>query len=129
MIVVDTSVWIAFFRGADSRLVGHLRDLLDRDDVLLAAPVRLELLSGAPRRDYGRLDRLLTALPVAYPTEKTWERLDGWVRKTVEAGERFGFADLLIAALAADEKAAVWSLDRDFRRLGRLGFVTLHTPS
>ena len=127
MIFVDTSVWITFFRATNSRMVVHLRDLLEAERVVLAAPVRVELTVGASRRDRATLERLLSALPVVYPTQETWRRIDGWVAIAVEAGERFGFADLLIGALAADEGAPVWSLDRDFTRMARLNFIETHS--
>ena len=126
MIVVDTSVWIAFFRSLNPRVVVQLRDLLDAERVALAAPVRVELLAGASRRDHRTLERLLSALPVVYPKQETWRRIDVWIASARKAGEHFGFADLLIGSLAADEGATVWSLDRDFGRLARLGFIKTH---
>ena|SRR5262245_12939728 len=67
-------------------------------------------------------------LPILYPQGETWRRIDGWVVRAVAVGARFGFGDLLIASLAADAHAAVWSLDRDFDRMARLRFIATHTP-
>ena len=72
MIAVDTSGWIAFFRGRDKRTAERHRDRLDADAVGLPAPVRVEILSGASRADFPRLRRLLGALPIAVPTAATW---------------------------------------------------------
>ena len=54
MIVVDTSIWIEFFRGRNSIVDNHLRKLIDQDQVFLAAPVRLEILMGAAEKKYRR---------------------------------------------------------------------------
>ncbi len=128
MIFVDSSVWINFFRGQRKQRVAHLVDLLDRDLVALTVPVYLELLSGASVLDFKRLKRLLSALPVYYPTEHTWPSLEGWIQAAGQSGERFGFGDLLIAAIAAEAGGKVWSFDRDFERMEKLGFLKCHYP-
>jgi predicted nucleic acid-binding protein len=126
VIFVDTSVWVEALRSADNAAAQHLTNLLDSGDVALAAPVRIEILIGASNRDNPRLRRVLSALPVFFPDEQTWARIDEWLDVARTAGERFGFADLLIAAIAADHEAEVWSLDSDFARMSSVGFIRFH---
>lgn len=126
MIVVDTSVWIDFFRGRQP-VTGRLSDLLDRDEVALPMPVRIEILSGARSSERLRLGRLLSALPVLYPSDASWKLMETWVTTGVARGHRFGCADLLIAAVAAERGCSLWSLDSDFSRMARIGIVTRAT--
>lgn len=123
MIVVDTSVWVDYFRGRDEALVARIHDLLDAGQVLLPIAVKVELLGGASKELRPRLKRALGALRVLYPSTSTWKRMERWTEQASAAGHRFGVGDLLIAALAADAEAPVWSLDSDFGRMASLGFV------
>jgi predicted nucleic acid-binding protein len=129
MICVDTSIWISALRDRAGREGRHLSDLLDRDEVAVPAPVRVEILSGASRWDRHRLRVMLSALPSLLPDDRTWARIDSWLDQAGDAGERFGFGDLLIAAIAADHGAPLWSNDRDFGRMERIGLVTIHRPA
>jgi predicted nucleic acid-binding protein len=128
VICVDTSVWVAALRRGGSAEARHLFELLDTDDVALAAPVRAEILCGASRRERAHLRVVLSALPVFYPDAVTWDRIDRWIDQAGEAGERFGVTDMLIAAIAVEQRASIWSLDRDFTRMARLRFLALHCP-
>ena len=72
MVLIDTSVWVAYFRGADRRLEQHLQLILDEDLAVLAIPVKIELLSGCSAKELPRLRRVLEALPVLFPSHATW---------------------------------------------------------
>jgi predicted nucleic acid-binding protein len=126
MIVVDTSVWVAALRDGASHEAQVLSAMLDADEVLLPVPVRAEILAGASKRDQLRLRRVLSALPLVYPGEETWHLIDTWLQRAAPAGQRFGFGDLLIGALASEIGALVWSLDTDFHRMRRAGLVDLY---
>jgi predicted nucleic acid-binding protein len=128
VIFVDTSVWVAAMRQASALEAEQLRALLDQDQVALAAPVRVELLAGASKRDRPLLLRALSALPIYYPDQDTWQRIDHWLERATEAGERFGFGDLLIGAIAAQQQAPIWSHDRDFERMARLALLKRYQP-
>jgi predicted nucleic acid-binding protein len=126
LIFVDTSVWIAVLRSRTAPEAALLASLLDADRVVLAVPVRLELLLGAAAKDRAGLRSMLSALPIAYPTDDTWALMERWAGTAADRGQRFGAGDLLIAALAAEHNALVWSLDRDFERMERLKLVSLY---
>lgn len=128
MIVVDTSVWINAFRDRKSSEARHLSDLLDNDEVAIAIPTRIELLSGARRSDQPRLSRTLSALPIFFPHDATWRRIESWLGTIKNAGDWFGVGDLLIAGIGAENHAKIWSLDGDFARMAKLKLIELYRP-
>lgn len=129
MVVVDSSVWISCLRGENSLLIEKLSRLLDEAKVALAVPIWIELLSGASKADKSRLKRVLSALPLYYPSLETWRRMEGWIDASTAAGQRFGFSDLLIASITVEHGAMLWALDSDFERMEKLKFLKAYCPS
>lgn len=127
MIVVDTSVWLAAPR--QPRVAEVLQELIDADEVTLALPVRLELWAGIVKHQRQAFLQRFGALPQLLPTEDTWRPLPAWIERATDSGERFGLTDLLIASLAAEIGGLVWSLDKDFERMERLGLVSLYAAA
>ncbi|MBV6494674.1 MAG: tRNA(fMet)-specific endonuclease VapC [Turneriella sp.] len=126
MVFIDTSVWIDFFRPKPHACKNEVIRLLDDDNVALAYPVFAELLIGANKTDAARLVPLLQALPQHYPSQKSCEMITEMIHIARQKGYTFAFADLLIAALAREAKATIWSFDSDFQFMEKLNLVRLY---
>lgn len=126
MVVVDSSVWIAANRQPGARTAAILKGLLDADEVALALPVRVELLGGISRRDRAAYARGLSALPLIRPSDETWALVERWLPAATDKGLTFSVAAWLIAALADEIGALIWSLDDDFTQLEKLKIARLY---
>jgi predicted nucleic acid-binding protein len=71
----------------------------------------------------------MDALPLLLPSPSAWSLIEGWIERAAGAGQCFGVGDLLVAAIAAENRASVWSLDGDFKRMAELGWITVHRPA
>lgn len=127
VVCVDTSVWIEALHEAGGEVARHLAQLLEADVVVLPAPVRIEVLLGASRHDLAALSDGFAGVPGLLPAGETWARVEGWVKDALASGQRFGVVDLLIAAMAVEHDVPVWSLDADFSRMEKLGFVARYS--
>jgi tRNA(fMet)-specific endonuclease VapC len=126
MVIVDTSIWIAFFNRPSSVEKRTLDDLLDRDEVALVGVVVTELLQGVrskPERE--TLHDLLLALPYLEMTFESWLSAGDLSCQLLRKGRTLGFPDLLIAALAQQHSCSVYSLDQDF---GHIPGLSLYVP-
>lgn len=129
MIVVDTSVWVEVTRRPASARARAFQQLLDADAVALALPVRIELMAGVARKGRREFRRALSALPVLRPSDETWRLIETWVDAAFDRGFRFSIPDLLIAALASELEALVWTLDEDFGAMETLGLIRRYEPA
>ena len=126
MICVDTSVWIAATREPMGKTALRLKVMLEDAQVAVAAPVRLELQAGLPKGEAARFATLSGAMTTLVPAAETWLRAEQLLVEAGQRGHRFGPIDILVAAIAKEHALKIWSLDADFARMARLGFVELH---
>jgi predicted nucleic acid-binding protein len=125
-VVVDTSVWVEFFRG-DGDL--ELQALLDEGLVLLAPVVAAELLS-APLSSRER--RLLTDVlePLAlHPTPIAhWFAVGTLRAKLAKSGVAISTPDAHVTQCALEADASLWSRDRIFARISERSELRLFKP-
>lgn len=121
MILIDTSVWIEFLRGAVHRQSVHLAELLEKGEAALCEVTFSEICFGArnPRqflrykRDFGAIPFL--PLPIAWHTQAAEM---GFVLRS--KGHKPFLADLMIALTALSHAVPLFTLDRDFLPYQRL---------
>ncbi|HEY5648836.1 MAG TPA: PIN domain nuclease [Nitrospiria bacterium] len=123
MILVDTTVWIDFFRGTDTRFGKTLHALLDQEEDLCLTGIHLtEILQGI-RDDFSqrRIRRRLLSFPIYQPKGvstylhaadiyRNCRKKGKTVRKTV---------DCIIAAIAIENNLRLFHNDRDFNQIAR----------
>ena len=117
MILVDSSVWIDYFRGTVTPQTDRLDSLLGNEPVAIGDLILAEVLQGFTNdRDFNQALRLMTALHVvnlggqdmaiqAARNFRTLRALGVTVRKTI---------DTLIATCAIEKSLPLLYSDRDF---------------
>jgi predicted nucleic acid-binding protein len=120
LVLIDTSAWIAFFRG-DRAAVSRIDPLLAEGNAAVCGPTYSELVSGAPSpAENRRLATLLRGLDWLEPATAIWERVADARFALARSGKQAAVLDLFIAWVAADHGAELLTRDRDFEDIGRI---------
>jgi predicted nucleic acid-binding protein len=124
--LVDTSVWIDFFNSARGPGGDELERLIRANaPLVLTGQVVAEVLQGL-KRDIDPVTALLMRWPLIEPGGfATYVAAARIFRQARERGVTLSTVDALLAALALEFDAALFTLDQDFRRLAFTG-LRLH---
>jgi predicted nucleic acid-binding protein len=115
--VVDTSVWIDFFRG-EAGAVARLDVLLADGFVAITGPIRAEVLSGArSSMHYERLRALFDGLVAVADPPALWERVAEYRFALARGGFQAEIVDLAIAVATLARGFRLLTRDRDFERI------------
>ena len=121
MIVVDTSVWAAWFNGVNSVEVGRLDEALERQDAGLAPVILTEVLQGfRSDRDLERARALLVRLPLLTLDVEGHVAAARLFRQLRRRGIAMrGAVDGIIAQTCIAADVELLSSDRDFVAIAR----------
>ncbi len=129
MILVDSSVWIDFLSSRPGPGGQELRRLIeDAAPVAITGVVVTEVLQGL-RRDVKRIEADLSLFDLLEASGfATYRNAAALFRLARSKGISLTTPDALIAAIAVENGAEVFSLDRDFVRMAPLAGFRLHQP-
>lgn len=128
MILVDTSVWIDFFSSSPGRAGSELRRMIEEvEPFALTGVVVTEVLQGLTR-NVNRIERYLSLWEMLEPRGfSTYREASAISRLARSKGVSLTTIDTLIAAVALEYQASLFSLDKDFSRLARITALRLHS--
>ena len=117
-ILVDTCIWVDFFKDSNTDLSNRLANLISEDKVLLSDVVRSELLVGArDKNELKDLSSVLGGLKTAKIDSKTFTKAGelGFVMR--REGITLPLTDLIITAQAIHHESQIWTYDKHFSTL------------
>ena len=128
MILVDTSVWIDFFSLSPGPAGRELHRMIDEaEPFALTGVVVTEILQGL-RRDARHIERFLSSWDLLEPRGfSTYREASAIFRLARSKGVSLTTIDTLIAAIALENRAHLFSLDKDFSRIARITPLRLHS--
>jgi predicted nucleic acid-binding protein len=122
-VLVDTCVWSAALRrraDPETSVVAELRTLIEDSRVVMAGPIRQELLSGIREPDqFARLRAALRPFPDFPLRTEHFETAAEFFNRCRRAGIQGSNTDFLLCALSVLERMAILTTDRDFTHFAR----------
>ena len=129
-VLVDTSVWVAFFRGdaGEKAATDALAYLISGDEALVNDIILTELLPQmAVRGERDCIDALSGIRAPAVATD--WAMLRALQEKCLKAGiNKVGIPDLMIAQEAMRLGVPLFSLDRHFALIATVSHLQIWPP-
>jgi predicted nucleic acid-binding protein len=127
LILVDSSVWIDFFSSSPGPGGSELRRLIEQGEPLvLTGVIVAEILQGLTR-DPTLIERYLGMWEMLEPTGFATYREAATIFRSARAkGISLTTIDSLIAAIALEHHAPVFTLDKDFSRITRISALSLY---
>jgi predicted nucleic acid-binding protein len=127
LILVDTSVWIDFFRSSPGRAGRELRRMIaDAEPFALTGVVIAGILQGL-KRDAQRIEHYLSLWEMMEPLGfSTYTHAASISRLGRSKGVSLTTIDTIIAAIAIEHNAMLFTLDTDFSRIIRFTPLRLY---
>ena len=127
MILVDSSVWIDFLSSSPGRAGRELRRMIEESEpIALTGVVVAEVLQGLTR-DAGAIEEFLGPWDMLEPTGFETYRAAAAIYRTARGkGVSLTTIDTLIAAIALEHHAGLFTLDRDFTRIALIAGLALY---
>ena len=123
-VLVDTSIWIDYFRGGANSV--DMEFLIDENLIITNDIILAELIPYLKIKKQTKVVNLLYEL-TKMPLDIHWEEIIEFQLKCLKSGANgVGIPDLIIAQNAKQNNCTIYSLDKHFRLLNKVLKVNLH---
>ncbi|NJD02353.1 MAG: PIN domain-containing protein [Ruminiclostridium sp.] len=121
-ILVDTSVWIEYL-GNNPDITGIIDTEMSSNNIFITGPIITELLQGVrTERELKQLSDHIDALSYLECGINDWKKAGQISFKLRKSGYSVPVSDIIIAVVAANNDACVYTLDRLFKQIPEVRF-------
>ena len=115
-ILIDTSVWIEYFRNQSAGLVVLVEKIAKSGKICVPRVVMAELIQGAKsEKEISVIGEFMEAFGILDQTDQTWLKAGRQSYELKRKGKNINLTDCYIAVLAQENNCAVLTLDRHFK--------------
>ena len=123
-VLVDTSVWIDYFRGGDS--VSKMDVLIATNSIFMCGLILAELVPILLHKKQTELVQLLTQLPQLQVSTR-WMQIINYQTQSLKNGfNHVGIPDLLLMDTELLHQVPLFTLDKHFKQLQHIVDVELY---
>ena len=120
-ILVDTSVWIRYFKDRSARLSEKVDDILSKEEVYVPKIVIAELIQGSrSEREVSIIEDFVNAFNIIDQKEDTWIKAGKLSFTLKKKGRTVNLTDCYIAVTAQEHGCQIFSLDEHFKEIQKV---------
>ena len=125
-VLIDTSVWIAYFKSVDPRLTDKVDDILGSSEVCVPRVVIAELVQRAKtEKEIAVIEEFIDAFRIVDQTDGTWLKAGRLSFSMKRKGITVHLVDCYIAILARETGCKIFSLDEHFKEIRKFERIDL----
>lgn len=125
-ILIDTSIWIEYFRDKSSPIAEVLDRILAEDEVCVPKIVMAELIRGAKsEKEVSIIEDFFDAFHIIDQKEESWIKAGKLSYKLKKKGENIHLFDCYIAIIAQENSCTVFTLNRHFKEIQKIMDISL----
>lgn len=117
-VLIDTSVWINYFKNKDNQLTDKVDEILTFFDVYVPKVVIAELIQGAKSdKEISVIEEFIEAFNIVDQSESTWLKAGRLSFSMKKKGITVNVVDCYIAVIANENHCKIFSLDEHFKSI------------
>jgi predicted nucleic acid-binding protein len=114
-VLIDTSVWIDYFRNKNSGIAEHADEIINNAEVYVPKAVIAELIQGArSEKEISVIDEFVDAFHIIDQSEDTWTKAGRLSFTMKRKGVTANLIDCYLAVIAYENDCKIFTLDKHF---------------
>lgn len=120
-VLIDTSIWIDYFKNKSPILSEKVDKILSEDEVYVPKIVIAELIQGAKsEKEISIIEDFIYAFNIIDQKEDSWLKAGKLSYNLKKKGETINLIDCYIAVIAQEHNCQIFTLDKHFKEIQKV---------